>query len=100
MEAKLGRRSSWGWKGIIQGRRVLERGMIWRVGDGRCVRVSHDPWLPRPHTYRCFEEEGNLILGLPISLAGCKDRVIWHYSRNGDYTVRKGYGVAEKWRTW
>ena len=44
---------------------------------------------------RCFEEEeGNVILGLPITSVGCKDRVIWHYSRNGDYTIRTGYGVA------
>lgn len=27
IKAKQGRRSSWGWKGIIQGRRILERGL-------------------------------------------------------------------------
>ncbi|XP_008392737.1 uncharacterized protein [Malus domestica] len=40
------------------------------------------------------EEEAKLILGLPISLDGCHDKLIWHYSRNGEYTVRSGYGVA------
>lgn len=114
----MGRRSSWGWKGIVQGRRILERSMKWRVGDGRSIRLSHDPWLPRPHTFivcskhyempvmveemidsevgawksdvvrRCFEvEESNLILGLPVSVGGCSDRLIWHYSKDGDYTV-------------
>lgn len=44
---------------------------------------------------RCFvEKECSLILGMPVSLAGCEDRVIWHYAKNGDYTVRTGYGVA------
>lgn len=43
MEAKVGKRSSWGWKGIIQGRRILERGERWRVGDGRCIHVCQDP---------------------------------------------------------
>ncbi|KAB2611746.1 hypothetical protein D8674_019778 [Pyrus ussuriensis x Pyrus communis] len=44
---------------------------------------------------QCFkEEDGNVILGLPISLVGCKDRVIWHYSRNEDHTVSTRYEVA------
>ncbi|KAM1852865.1 hypothetical protein ACFX14_008903 [Malus domestica] len=125
MEAKVGKRSSWGWKGIMQGKRILERGRRWRVGDGSSIRVKIDPWLPRPHTFRvnsnhpdmpvmvkdlidpvtgswmvelvkgCFEEEeSNIILGIPTRLEGCDDRIIWHYTSNGDYTVRTGYGIA------
>ncbi|KAM2050575.1 hypothetical protein ACFX16_032287 [Malus domestica] len=40
------------------------------------------------------EEEGNIILGLPISLMGYPDKLIWHYSNNGAYTVRMVYGVV------
>ncbi|KAB2608743.1 hypothetical protein D8674_011911 [Pyrus ussuriensis x Pyrus communis] len=40
------------------------------------------------------EEEGTIILRLPVSLMGCPDRLIWHYFNNGSYTVRTGYGVA------
>lgn len=44
---------------------------------------------------RCFEEDkGTLILGLPMSVEACLDRVIWHYSKDGDYTVRMGYGIT------
>ncbi|XP_048426139.1 uncharacterized protein LOC125470719 [Pyrus x bretschneideri] len=42
----------------------------------------------------CFKLSANLILGLPVSIGGCSDRVIWHYSKNDDYTVRTGHGVA------
>ena len=107
----------------------MERGLRWRVGDGRCIRTRHDPWIPRPYTFRprslyCDlplrvadlidpkmgtwktslvwsyfdKEESSIILGLPISLAGCKDRLIWHYLSNGGYTVHIGYEVAmEMW---
>ncbi|KAM2896759.1 hypothetical protein COP2_006481 [Malus domestica] len=125
MEAKVGKRSTWGWKGIMQGKKILERGRRWRVGDGSSIRVKYDPWLPRPHTFRviskhldmpvmvkdlinpvtgswmvdlvkgCFEEEeSNIILGIPTSLEGCNDRIIWHHTSNGDYTVKTGYGIV------
>ncbi|KAH0981516.1 hypothetical protein GBA52_008693 [Prunus armeniaca] len=44
--------SSWGWKGILQGRRLLESGLRWRIGDGSKVQVRNDPWLPSPYTFR------------------------------------------------
>lgn len=109
----------------MQGRRIVERGRRWRVGDGSSIRVKDEPWLPRPCTFRvlsnypdlptmvndlinpvtglwktelvrrCFEEEeSNIILGIPTSLEGCNDRIIWHQTSNGDYTVRTGYGIA------
>ncbi|CAB4291403.1 unnamed protein product [Prunus armeniaca] len=31
--------SSWGWKGILQGRRLLESGLHWRIGDDTTVQV-------------------------------------------------------------
>ncbi|RXH98377.1 hypothetical protein DVH24_010702, partial [Malus domestica] len=96
-------------KGIIQGR---------RVGDGRSIRISHDPWLPRPYTYKVrsthsdmplivedlidsemglgrllwcghvlMRRRKKLSLGLPVSVAGCMDRIIWHYSSTGVYTL-------------
>ena len=35
-----------------------------------------------------------LILSIPVSRTGCRDRLVWHHSVNGDYMVRSGYGVA------
>ncbi|KAB2635663.1 hypothetical protein D8674_026197 [Pyrus ussuriensis x Pyrus communis] len=40
------------------------------------------------------KEEGDIIFGWPVSLAGCQDRLIWHYSTSGAYTALTGYGVA------
>lgn len=47
------------------------------------------------------KEEGDIILGLPVRLAGCKDIIIWHYSSNEVYTIRieygGSYGNAHQW---
>ena len=38
-EAARGRRTSWGWKGLFEARKVLENGLMWRVGDGKSIRI-------------------------------------------------------------
>ncbi|XP_050156248.1 uncharacterized protein LOC126630165 [Malus sylvestris] len=40
------------------------------------------------------DEEARIILGMPTSVTGGTDQLIWHYFRHGQYTVRTGYGVA------
>lgn len=42
-EARLGRNSSWGRKGLIQARIVMGRGVRWRVRDGGSIRICEDP---------------------------------------------------------
>ena len=37
---------------MIWGRDLLSRGIRWKVGDGKNIRVFSDPWLPRPSTFR------------------------------------------------
>ena len=52
MDAPVGKGTSLGWKGIVQGRKILKAGVRWRVGDGRCIQIVKDPWLPIPRTFR------------------------------------------------
>lgn len=104
----------------------MKEGIQWRVEDGRNVRILSDPWLPTPRTFKplsrhidmpsmvsnivtpnakwdkptiemCFcPEEAGIILGMPFSQHGCPDRLIWHYTRNGMYSVQSGYLVAQE----
>ena len=36
---------SYAWESIISARDVIQRGMVWRVGDGQLIRIK-DRWLP------------------------------------------------------
>ncbi|CAB4277831.1 unnamed protein product [Prunus armeniaca] len=31
---------------------------------------------------------------MPLSRWGCPDRLMWHFHKQGVYTVRSGYGLA------
>jgi hypothetical protein len=37
---------SYVWRSILKGLQVFKEGMIWRVGDGRNIRIWDDPWFP------------------------------------------------------
>lgn len=37
---------SFAWKSIQKGRDTILRGMRWRVGDGRSIKIFKDQWLP------------------------------------------------------
>ncbi|XP_072057552.1 uncharacterized mitochondrial protein AtMg00310-like [Arachis hypogaea] len=52
MSAELGGLPSWGWRSILEGRTVVEKGLNWRVGSGSSIRVFSDPWLPPPYPFR------------------------------------------------
>ena len=46
MEAKEGHGGSYAWKGILKGRKVIQRGAKWRVGNGNSIKLWGDKWLP------------------------------------------------------
>lgn len=45
LEANLGRNPSYVWRSILEARTLLKRGARWRIGDGRSITVTDQPWL-------------------------------------------------------
>jgi hypothetical protein len=40
------------WQAISHGLDLLKKGLIWRVGNGQCIRIWRDAWIPMPPTYK------------------------------------------------
>ena len=38
-----------GWRSILEGRKIVEKGLNWAVGTGENIRTFEDPWLPPPY---------------------------------------------------
>jgi hypothetical protein len=46
MEANLGNRPSQAWRSVFAAKELVHNEAIWRVGDGKDIRVWGDKWLP------------------------------------------------------
>ena len=51
IKALRGSNSSYMWKSLLAGKKVVDQGTIWRVGDGFSIDVWQDKWLKKPPTY-------------------------------------------------
>ncbi|GAA0147885.1 hypothetical protein LIER_07479 [Lithospermum erythrorhizon] len=60
LHAKLGANPSFGWRSLLEGRKVLSKGLRWRVGD---------------------EEDVRRVLFIPLSRSGGAYRLMWIYTR-------------------
>ncbi|XP_059438559.1 uncharacterized protein LOC132171289 [Corylus avellana] len=51
LESGLGHRPSFAWRNIWNAKSLLNRGLIWWVGNGSSIKIWHDRWVPVPSTY-------------------------------------------------
>lgn len=51
MESNLGRRPSYAWRSIWNAKQLLQKGLIWKVGNGAQIRIWGDKWINSTHTH-------------------------------------------------
>lgn len=42
-------------------------------------------------------DEANVLLGIVLGSKRNPDKLVWHFSPDGEYTTRSGYKVAQSW---
>ena len=117
------RSSSFTWRSLMHGKKLLEKGIVWRVGDGRRIQLTRDRWIenssllkpivPLPDDLTihflvdeqsgdwneglirtCFtEDDADKILKIPLSKTTCEDFPAWPHSKSGIYTVKTAYSL-------
>ncbi|GAA0184346.1 hypothetical protein LIER_31634 [Lithospermum erythrorhizon] len=46
LNAKVGANPSFGWRSILEARKLLQKGVRWRIGDGISIVIWKEPWVP------------------------------------------------------
>ncbi|XP_042939394.1 uncharacterized protein LOC122274419 [Carya illinoinensis] len=116
-QAKIGARPSFIWRSLCAARGLLEKGSIWRIGNGQDAKIWNCRWLPRPTSFmvqspvqglsaeaRVTElidgdtkqwnsalvhgtlgpEIAEIVLKIPISVTGARDKLIWTETKDGE----------------
>lgn len=52
LEAFLGKKPSFAWRSIQSSSDLVREGLVWRVGNGKNIRIWKDRWINSPTTYR------------------------------------------------
>ncbi|XP_027063126.1 uncharacterized mitochondrial protein AtMg00310 [Coffea arabica] len=52
LNAKLRSNPSYLLRSLLEGRRLLNKGIVWRVGNGTDIKVWDDPWISCPPSFR------------------------------------------------
>ncbi|GAA0164992.1 hypothetical protein LIER_20503 [Lithospermum erythrorhizon] len=74
-----GSNPSFGWRSLLEGRKVLLKGSQWRVGDGRSIDVWKDPWgVEQMEGCGSYGGGGFAldILAMPLSRVPVRDKLI------------------------
>lgn len=45
MKSSIPSNASHGWRSIMEGRKILEKGVGWLIGNGESIKLWKDPWL-------------------------------------------------------
>jgi hypothetical protein len=67
LQASLGSRPSFAWRSIANARSLLSKGLVWRVGNGKDIKVWGEQWLPTPTTFtvqshpRILDENAHVV---------------------------------------
>lgn len=58
--ASLGNLPSFTWKSIWASRRLLEMGLLWRVGTGENIKIMEDAWIPAAINFKVSDPVRNM----------------------------------------
>jgi hypothetical protein len=67
MQASMGRNPSYAWRRIFKARGLLEKGLLWRVGNGETMRLWLYHWLPIYPFHPAVSEKRGLDTGALVS---------------------------------
>jgi hypothetical protein len=61
LEASLGNRPSFAWRSLLYAKELIIQGSLWRVGDGKKIKIWGDRWVHSPSSYAIQSQ----IISLP-----------------------------------
>jgi hypothetical protein len=78
LNSRLGRRPSYPWKSIWNAKKLLNEGLVWRVGDGKSTSIWGDRWIPSRTSYSIQSPARILDGEVKVSALVDESTMWWH----------------------
>ncbi|XP_074304569.1 uncharacterized protein LOC141639286 [Silene latifolia] len=85
MSASMGTNPSYTWRGIIEAREVLFKGLRRRVGDGMSTKVWTDPWIANTQTRRVLSPRRDADANMMVADLWSPDGTSWDKDKVREY---------------
>ena len=69
---------SFAWKSIMKARKVILKGMGWRIGDGKSINIYGDNWLPGEGSPKIISPQAPELEGAKVSALISVDTGTWY----------------------
>ena len=69
---------SYAWQSILKVRRVISKGMRWRIGDGKSTSIYNDNWLPGRGSAKVVSPHAPTLEGAQVAAFINPDSMTWN----------------------
>lgn len=78
MEAKVGSNPSFDLRSLLAGKKLLEADLVWRISNGKIVRIWKDSWLSTAPAHKIHSPIHILGENATISNLIIEDQQVWN----------------------
>ena len=69
---------SYAWQSILKARKVISKGMRWRIGDGKDINIYNDNWLPGNGSAKVVSPHVPALEGAQVAALINPDSMTWN----------------------
>ena len=77
IEAQIGKKPSYTWRSFMEGRKVLDKGLRWSIGNGQSVTIWGDRWLPTHNSFKVTSPRPQAFEGSMVDSLLDRERGGW-----------------------
>lgn len=48
----MGNKPSYVWRSLLEGRKLLSKGLFWRIGNRKSIKIWEDKWINKPFSFK------------------------------------------------
>ncbi|XP_075659281.1 uncharacterized protein LOC142629196 [Castanea sativa] len=79
--SKAGRKPSFVWRSLMAAQKIVQKGLCWRVGNGRNIKIWEDSWVPSSSTHKIISPRGSFPLISRVSDLIDADQKCWNLNK-------------------